>query len=98
MDTIAQISAGITHDFNNYLTVLTGNLSLLKGKDVTKSMNNTEMIEKMLETTKIMKQIVEQLSDLSPDLGLKREKISIDEIVKNSAIFVLNNNEDKTYY
>lgn len=95
MDAIAQISAGITHDFNNYLTVLTGNLSLLKGKDVTKSMNNTEMIEKMLETTKIMKQIVEQLSDLSPDLGLKREKISIDEIVKNSAIFVLNNTKIK---
>lgn len=93
MDILTKISAGIVHDFSNYLVVLTGNLSLLK--EIEKSEDKKGNIEMMLEVTKIMNSIIEQMRDLSPDFILKKEKINIEEIVKNSAEFVLNGTEIK---
>lgn len=93
MDVITKISAGIVHDFNNYLMVLTGNLSLLK--ELEKSEDRKEKIEIMFEVTKIMNSIIEQLKDLSPDFIFKKEKTNIQDIVKNSTEFVLNGTEIK---
>lgn len=87
LNVITKISAGIVHDFNNYLMVLTGNLSLLR--ELETSEDKKRNIEKMLEATKMMSTIIEQLRDLSPDLVSKREKISVEDIVKTSAAFVL---------
>lgn len=91
MDILTKISAGIVHDFSNYLMVLTGNLSLLK--ELEKSEDKKEKIDIMLEVTKIMNTIIEQMKDLSPDFILKKEEINIENIVKNSAEFVLNGTE-----
>ncbi|WP_353683855.1 ATP-binding protein [Thermodesulfovibrio sp. 3907-1M] len=88
LDVITKISAGIVHDFSNYLMVLTGNLSILK--EIETSEDKKKSIEKMLEATKMMNMIIEQLKDLSPDLISKREKINIEDIAKTSAAFVLN--------
>ncbi|MGC9045186.1 MAG: ATP-binding protein [Thermodesulfovibrio sp.] len=88
MDVIAKISAGIVHDFSNYLMVLTGNLSLLK--EFENSENKKDIIQKMLEATRIMNIIIEQLKDLSPDLISKKERLNIEAIAKNAATFVLN--------
>ncbi|MCS7164116.1 MAG: ATP-binding protein [Thermodesulfovibrio sp.] len=88
MDILTKISAGIVHDFNNYLMVLTGNLSLLK--ELETSPDKRKNIEIMLETTKIMATIIQNLRDLSPDFIRKKEKINIVEVVKHSAEFVLN--------
>lgn len=88
MDILTKISAGIVHDFSNYLMVLTGNLSLLK--ELEKSEDKKENIEIMLEVTKIMNTIIEQMKDLSPDFILKKEKLNVQDIVKSSTEFVLN--------
>lgn len=88
MDILTKISAGIVHDFSNYLMVLTGNLSLLK--ELEKSEDKKENIEIMLEVTKIMNTIIEQMKDLSPDFILKKEKLNVEDIVKSSTEFVLN--------
>ncbi|GAB5047295.1 ATP-binding protein [Thermodesulfovibrio sp. TK110] len=88
MDVITKISAGIVHDFSNYLMVLTGNLSLLK--ELETSEDKKKNIEKMIEATKMMNMIVEQLKDLSPDFISKREKINIEDIARSSATFILN--------
>ncbi|GLI54335.1 ATP-binding protein [Thermodesulfovibrio yellowstonii] len=91
MDILTKISAGIVHDFSNYLMVLTGNLSLLK--ELEKSEDKKENIEIMLEVTKIMNTIIEQMKDLSPDFILKKEKLNVEDIVKSSTEFVLNGTE-----
>jgi len=88
MDVITKISAGIVHDFNNYLMVITGNLSLLK--EIETAENKKKNIEKMLEATKMMDTIIEQLKDLSPDFTSKKEMVNIEDIVRSSATFVLN--------
>jgi len=88
MDILTKISAGIVHEFSNYLMVLTGNLSLLK--ELEKSEDKKENIEIMLEVTKIMNTIIEQMKDLSPDFILKKEKLNVQDIVKSSTEFVLN--------
>lgn len=87
LDVISKITAGIVHDFNNYFQVLTGNLSLLK--ELEQSEKNKQFIEKMLESTKMLSQTVQQLQDLSPDFTAKKEKLNIENSIKTSADFVL---------
>ncbi|MEN2994025.1 MAG: ATP-binding protein [Thermodesulfovibrio sp.] len=93
MDILTKISAEIVHDFNNYLMVLTGNLSLLK--ELETSSEKRKKIEIMLEIIKTMNTIIQNLKDLSPDFIIRKEKINIVEIVKNSAEFVLSGTDVK---
>lgn len=59
-------------------------------KELEKSEDKKENIEIMLEVTKIMNTIIEQMKDLSPDFILKKEKLNVEDIVKSSTEFVLN--------
>lgn len=87
MDLITRISSGIVHDFNNYLFVLTGNLSLLRETIVEEK--NKKIIERMLESTKSMANIIEELRDLSADYVTKREYVDIVRIINNCLEFIL---------
>lgn len=91
---IARISSGIVHDFNNYLFAVTGNLSVLKESENTPS--RLALIERMIEATKIMSNIIEELKDLSPDFVTKKERVNIVEIAHNCLDFLLNGGKIKS--
>lgn len=88
LDVITKITSGIVHDFNNYLFALTGNLSLLK--EIEKDEKKKIIILRMLEATKIMGNIIEELKDLSPDFVSKKEEVNIIQIAQNCLEFILN--------
>jgi len=91
---IARISSGIVHDFNNYLFAVTGNLSVLKESENTPS--RLALIERMIEATKIMSNIIEELKDLRPDFVTKKERVNIVEIAHNCLDFLLNGGKIKS--
>lgn len=88
LDTITKISSGIVHDFNNYLMVITGNLSLLK--EILKDERYKQHIKSMLNATEMMSNIIEQFEALSPDLISKKEYVNIEAIIKSILDLVLN--------
>ena len=87
VEVISKISAGIVHDLNNYLMVLTGNLSLLN--EIEKDEKHRKLIQNILEATKLMRNTIEELKDLSPDFVSKKEPVNLVEIAKKSLEFLL---------
>lgn len=87
VEVISKISAGIVHDLNNYLMVLTGNLSLLN--EIEKDEKHRKLIKNILEATKLMRNTIEELKDLSPDFVSKKEPVNLVEIAKKSLEFLL---------
>jgi|GEM_PF-671247 len=88
VEVISKISAGIVHDLNNYLMVLMGNLSLLN--EIEKDEKHRKLIQNILEATKLMRNTIEELRDLSPDFVSKKEPVNLVEIAKKSLEFLLN--------
>jgi len=88
VEVISKISAGVVHDLNNYLMVLTGNLSLLN--EIEKDEKHRKLIQNILEATKLMRNTIDELKDLSPDFVSKKEPVNLVEITKKSLEFLLN--------
>lgn len=88
LEIVSKISAGVVHDFNNYLMVFTGNLSILE-KNL-KEQNNRQLIRRMLDATKSISAIIDEMKALTIDYVGKKEKINVNEIAETVASFVLN--------
>lgn len=67
--------------------VLTGNLSLLN--EIEKDEKHRKLIKNILEATKLMRNTIEELKDLSPDFVSKKEPVNLVEIAKKSLEFLL---------
>lgn len=79
LNVLQQFSAGITHDFNNILTVLTGNIALLElDKDIPKFINN---INTSIDQAK---QLAKQIMNLAKNTTVQRKYVNINPIIKNT--------------
>jgi len=71
MQALGRMAAGVAHEFNNLLHIISGNLRLLVARGVTPSADR-EMVDKIIETTERGSRIVEQLLNATrqgtPDL------------------------------
>ena len=94
VEVISKISAGIVHDLNNYMMILTGNLSLLN--EIEQDEKHHKLMKNILEATKLMKNTIEELKDLSPDFVPKKKPVNLIEIAKKSLKFLLD--ETKIVY
>ncbi len=89
LEMIEKISAAVTHDFNNSLMILTGNLSLLEKLETSES--KKKLIKRMLEATKMMAMTIEDFKAVSPSYLRKKELININELIEKVINFVLTN-------
>ncbi|MCS7202934.1 MAG: ATP-binding protein [Thermodesulfovibrio sp.] len=87
LNIITKISSGIVHEFNNYLMVITGNLSILK--EILKEEKYKKYVDTMLNSTKIMSDVLQEFEALSSDLVYKKEKINIESILRQTLDVVL---------
>jgi signal transduction histidine kinase len=71
MQALGRMAAGVAHEFNNLLHIISGNLRLLVARGVAPSADR-EMVDKIIETTERGSRIVEQLLNATrqgtPDL------------------------------
>ncbi|WP_460176758.1 ATP-binding protein [Thermodesulfovibrio hydrogeniphilus] len=103
LEMLEKISASVTHDFNNSLMILTGNLSLLEKQETSES--KKKLISRMLEATRMMAMTIEDFKAISPSYLRKKELININKLIERVANFVLSNTKinwqlkaDKSYY
>ncbi|MEM1204682.1 MAG: ATP-binding protein [Acidobacteriota bacterium] len=88
LEAIGILAGGIAHDFNNLLTVLLGNLSLLQDTAELDTENRRSLIdaEKALLRAR---DLTHQLLTFSRGGAPVREAASIEEVLRDSASFVL---------
>lgn len=89
VDAIGQLAAGICHDFNNILGILTGNMELLSIKNDDANLNkylgnmNTAILRATTITTRILKS-TEKQSDYSELVDIDKELSSTVEMLRVS--------------
>ena len=80
MEIIGQLAGGVAHDFNNILTVIHGNASLLLGADV-KPDEGTEYIQQIINATDRAATLTRQLLMFSRKQIMQAAKLNLNEVV-----------------
>jgi two-component system, cell cycle sensor histidine kinase and response regulator CckA len=82
MEAFGQLAAGVAHDFNNILTVILGNLSLL-GMGGTSKVEETSAIEEAGTAAKRAANLTRQLLTFSRRQPLQLRDLDLNEVVAN---------------
>jgi len=88
LESVGILAGGIAHDFNNYLTAIIGNITICKME----TDSNHIIYERLREAEKassLAKNLTKQLLSLSRGGVLVKKTVSIQELIKNSAYFIL---------
>ncbi len=89
LESLGVLAGGIAHDFNNILTAILGNLSLI---EISRSGNRDEIREMAVQARKAAlraRDLVRQLQTFAKGGEPVRGAAAIDEIIRESAEFVL---------
>lgn len=86
MDSLGTLAWGISHDFNNLLTVITGHLSLVN-LDASLSPENKEYIKNALMASKYAASLIKQIQNLSDNVLTEKTNIDLYKIA--SEVFCL---------
>ncbi len=88
LESLSMLAGGIAHDFNNILTALLGNITLLK-TNVKDEGQNSDFLEDMEKASQRAKKLTQQLLLFSKGGNPVKENAVINELIKESAEFVL---------
>lgn len=86
MEAVGRLTGGISHDFNNLLTIINGNLNLISDlviKDADDDIR--EIIDDAISASKDGAELTEQLLSFSRKQPLKPKTIAINELIDNSS-------------
>jgi len=78
MEAIGQLTGGITHDFNNLLTVVIGNLELLEPRLTQK--DNKELLSDALEAAELGADLTSRLLGLAKDVTPEVQELDMKEV------------------
>ncbi len=82
MDAIGQLTGGISHDFNNLLTVIIGNLELLQAIETSDAAK--PLIKDALEAAGLGEELTSRLLVFARKSALRSEPTNLEEILKTS--------------
>jgi len=88
LESVGFLAAGVAHDFNNILTSILGNISLLEGKTKTEG-ENFEIIKDTMLAINKAKALTGQLLTFSQGEQPMKHLTSIEKVVRSSADFAL---------
>ena len=89
LESLGMLAGGIAHDFNNILTAILGNLSLV-GLCLAKEENEIrDLVEQAKKAALSARDLVQQLRTFAKGGEPVRKTAAIDEIIRESADFVL---------
>ncbi len=97
LESIGILAGGIAHDFNNILTAILGNISLLK-YDILPTDNKYQLLTEAEKATLRAKDLTKQLLTFSKGGEPIRENTIINDIIMDSADFVLRGSKTKCNY
>lgn len=80
MEAIGRITGGVSHDFNNLLTVIMGNLQFLQ-KQVKDEKQTQDLIEKILKAARSGADLVSQLLSFSREQELETVPVDINNLI-----------------
>ena len=83
MEAVGQLTGGIAHDFNNILTVILGNLELLRMRLTEADHQTVELIDETLRATKHGQDLTGDLLAFSRRRQLNPEPVAINSLVDN---------------
>lgn len=90
------LSGGIAHDFNNILTRIVGTINVMKLEDTSPSIDS--LIEDLEQATNAAKRLTDQLMNFSRGLPLSKEKVSFDELIRETTEFMIKGSNVETVY
>ncbi len=79
MDALGQLTGGVTHDFNNLLTVITGNLELLEAR--VRPNDQRQLIAEAQEAAELGAELTKQLLAFARKQPLEPKVIDLNELV-----------------
>ena len=82
MEAFGQLAAGVAHDFNNILTVIMGNLSLLKEGGLAKA-EEASMLGQVLEASERGASLTRQLLTFSRRQPMRPHDMDLNDVVRN---------------
>ena len=88
IEAIGTLAGGLAHDFNNFLTSVLGNISLLKDPK-TSSQSRSEFLAKAEQAIFCAKDLTQQLLTFAKGGEPIKQMTSLDVIIKESSSFVL---------
>lgn len=89
LESVGILAGGIAHDFNNILTVISGNISLAKMIVVEDTNDLTEVLTEVEKAAFQARDLTQQLLTFSKGGAPIKETASIQELLRESASFVL---------
>lgn len=99
LDSLGTVISGIIHDFNNILSAIVGNVSLVRSKGECNT-NVNEILNDLEKATTRAKQLVKQLSSFSK-FGTSTDKMDslpVPEIIKDASDLVLHGSKISCKY
>lgn len=87
MEAIGRITGGVSHDFNNLLTVIMGNLQFLK-RQISDEPQKQDLVDKIMEAAKSGAELVNQLLSFSRKQALESVPIDINSLVIDTKGFL----------
>lgn len=97
IQSLGVIAGGIAHDFNNILTVIIGNISLAKF-DMPKDSDSYKLLEEAESASVRAKTLTNQLSAFTKESEPVRENSNLEEIVRQSSVFVLSGSKSSCVF
>jgi len=97
IQSLGVIAGGIAHDFNNILTVIIGNISLAKF-DMPKDSDSYKLLEEAESASVRAKTLTNQLSAFTKESEPVRENSNLEEIVRQSSVFVLSGSKSSCIF
>lgn len=89
LQSIGVLAGGIAHDFNNILAAILGNIELAARKIVDKDAKAAELLENALKAGSRATKLTKQLLTFSKGGEPVKEKTSLSDLIRDSAVFVL---------
>ncbi len=89
LESLGVLAGGIAHDFNNILTAILGNLSLVGHSLAKEEREILELVEQAKKAALSARDLVQQLRTFAKGGEPVRKTAAIDEIIRESAEFVL---------
>jgi nitrogen-specific signal transduction histidine kinase/FixJ family two-component response regulator len=88
LDSIAALSGGIAHDYNNLLTAIIGNITLAQAY-LERSDRLYGLLENALAASKIAKKLTQKLITFSKGGTPQKVSVAVERLVKNAVDFTL---------
>ena len=97
LDSIAALSGGIAHDYNNLLTAIIGNITLAR-RYLNENDKAFRLLDHALQASEAAKKLIQKLITFSKGGSPNKEVTAVDRLVKSAVEFTLSGSNIKSRY